>query len=375
MNEKKRLSLSKSDKLKETEKENDATEPVDISSLDLSVITPSDLHKNIMKSIKEGIINGTNYELLISVLDKIPTDKRLNTYLKLYNDKDKIEKNSPLLKKIINQYIYDKLDAKLDILDVYCRDFKVNQNHYNKVNITAFIESIRDKVLKNKDSEFLIFKGKFTEANYKNIAMLSYIYLSLNHDTISKVKDDYERKLIIHRSIIEYFSSLNPDNINHHLNHALVDALDGRSFLSDFQKQVYLYSDSYEELSKIRIEKEELSGTIADLNEHIHGLMKKIEALKQDLNTKDEDINELRNDNQNKITDKNDAENRLEYEKAKYLNHLETYKQSILQEVKSDLDLEILGIRNIIQYADQDLINKMERRLKRIEIIINNKME
>ena len=72
----------------------------------------------------------------------------------------------------------------------------------------------------------------------------------------------------------------------------------------------------------------------------------------------------MRNDNQNKITDKNDAENRLEYEKAKYLNHLETYKQSILQEVKSDLDLEILGIRNIIQYADQDLINKNGKKIK-----------
>ena len=52
-----------------------------------------------MKSIKEGIINGTNYELLISVLDKTPTDKRLNTYLKLYNDKDKIEKKFAIIEK------------------------------------------------------------------------------------------------------------------------------------------------------------------------------------------------------------------------------------------------------------------------------------
>ena len=65
---------------------------------------------------------------------------------------------------------------------------KLIKNHYNKVNITLFIESIRNRVLKNKDSEFLIFKDKFTEVNYKNIAILSYIYLSLNHDTIIKEK-------------------------------------------------------------------------------------------------------------------------------------------------------------------------------------------
>jgi len=331
---------------------------------------PQKLSKNLLKALKLGSINGTNYNLLLNELDKANNENRIFIYLKIFKDLKLIKKQSPLVSLITTKYILSNLEKILDRLEVDKADLSLNSTFYTYERLLSFFDSVIRKSYIKNDNELLIMKNSKRNADLRKIGSLCYMYLILVN-----YKDDFStpnnsNMLLIERAFATYFSEIIPEKQYQYIGQSLIKSLDSRSYKTELQKHVYLYVNDNQVVNKLNHEKDELIGLTADLNDTIKELKLKIEQLNSNISTLEQKNLEIVKDNTELINAKTRAENRLEFEVNKYENHFETYKESVVKELKKDLDHEIMGIRNIIENSDQDLSARIERRLTRIEKLI-----
>lgn len=354
-----------------TQQEN--TKGLGIESITLYNENPLKFHKNLKNAIKSGIINGTNFELLLRDLDNANDDNRILIYFQVFKEINTLKKQSPLVRKVTLKYIMNNLEKILDRLEVDKLDLTVNDPIFSHQRLITFFDSVIRKSFAKNDKELIIITKNKREADLRKISCLCYMYLMLLCYTDTFSIPNYKNMLIIEKAFAGYFSEIKPENQNQYVGKSIVETLDKKSFKKDLQKHIYLSISDEAIVIDLKRQKDELSSSITDLNDYIKELKIKIEQLKLDIDTLEHNNTIFKNENLELQNARIRAENRLEFEVNKYSNHFETYKESVIKELKKDLDHELLGIRNIIEYSDQDLVSRIERRLSRIEKLIEIK--
>lgn len=357
----------------------------EIKKITIEDITTFDDFSKWVESIqwesKEYLYNKGNqeyvYKLLSNSLEKLKLEKDcIYEVLKYIVSQSTVEtkyivyfllsmasmyKSSLTLRKFLIDYTYEFLD-----------NFTVDK--LKESNISTF-ENEMYYIIQNIDLMLLV---KDNGISQHDSCLMNYAIIKNFINSINRTYKD-KTTILLERNLVEYYCKKNNESSDYKYDKYLLSDLMGQSIKDDtFSKNLVKYLYLYDGLSeKIKELKEININLINDKND----LVNRIDHLKiknADLETiiieKDKIIQAIKYELSQEKQDKNAAENRLGFEKNKYEQGYNTLKSSLLDSLKSSLELEIEGIEDIIEFIPEEKKNKILKRLKRINKIIDEKL-
>lgn len=212
--------------------------------------------------------------------------------------------------------------------------------------------------------------SKIKKISNQNLACLSFVGLSVycrrNHPESVYIK----LQLIIDRAIAEFFSAPEISEIKKRdlIGKTLGDILSAKIFsVKKISELTYLYSGTTEQI----IAKENKINTLNEIYERqiskINELSEEIKAEKKRNLELQEYIEALKKNNEQLADERDATENMLEYEKTKFKKIIQTREAGIAEQISNDIGLELLAMRDLVEYLEEDDKQRFRRRLDRID--------
>lgn len=260
------------------------------------------------------------------------------------------------------------IDKSYVFVDEYIIDeLLMNSNNFNSNNLNRFIEIIFNN---------LKTKNKNISAQDSFILIISI--LKLVHNSGNRMYKD-KTILNIERELVEFFYKKYNHNSDVKIENYVAGDIMGQqikdeTFVKNLIKYVYLYNGLSEKNELLEIANQNLIEDKNSLSYKIANMNIIIESLNEQLIDKDNQILAINNELSQAHDDRNKAENRLSFEKNKYEQGFLSMQANLLDSLKSDLQLEIEGIENIIELLPDEKKAKILRRLRRIEKVIDERL-
>ena len=343
--------------------------------LALAILNDSKAPTNIEKLIVDNIKNKSlTIHALKAVLDVIDNRFRLhkiNILLKLYTALKDIKTNDITAHDLIRAYI---LDAVVTILDEIKSEYihEENQSFFTtNGGLKSFYEDTFNKMRFAKNLDY-ISSAKQKDQSYRYSAIICYIYSMLfNHlDTITKKNELYWR---IDRTLAEFFAGLTANDQFKYIGDTVLKALNSKNFKQELSKQVHLYVADQNITELLISDKEELTESVVNLNKMVTTLKMKVIELETTNRSLNAENALCRKQNESLNVEISKVNNRLEFEINKFEKQYESFRENVLSQIKKDLDLEILGVRDIIEPLNDETKAMIIRRLGRIDNILSKK--
>ena len=302
----------------------------------------------LIKLIKDGVNYYPNNEM--------------NIYLSIYEDM-KLKKYSIdcILKYILNrcEQRLEKLNFKKpveeDILGLANKEEKLSNMFFNVI----------DKIVRNNKV--------LHESHDENIESVIYLYLALKIELcIKSLLLRNKLLLIMERVFVGYFIDGYYDIQQKMLGYCIPNALMSKKCQALFASYSYLYDDinkKYYQLLKNIKEKDRqimyLRKEIEFKNEKISDEAKKVKKITAECNQLKENYDILK-------VEENNTKERMEYEKNNYEVKYQSKVKGLMEQYEHRLGLELDGIEDIIEYIPDKARESIQRRIERINQIIND---
>jgi len=277
-----------------------------------------------------------------------------------------------------------KLSSKLHsqtymYIHQYCKqilvDLEINTKHADEDFIREISIEEMEEFFKNVEKSIREKRLGYKFNNHK-VAMLCYLWIMICNNV--HYSTNYSDKLIpIERAFIEFFSKFSDDKnrIETYCCKRIVDALEKSDFDSNIKNYGYLYYDTTHQInvlnkniSSYKTANFELKNRIEQKENQIRDQQHKIVTLETQITIQNELINKTQ-------TEKNKVEDMFDFEINKIEKQFETLKKGLFTDFRKSINLELEGIRDIIDFVNASDKSKIERRLNRIEDFLNQNLK
>ena len=340
----------------------------------------------------------------LDLIDEIPQNKknRLNDYLKIFEQYQKQKGIKPddlldLLSKGVSSFPKEKFRL---LMHIFAENIKKSRSNplitafvleeciaqLRKIGYsisvdtisTDFIEIIHKERSEPESIKSFIReiqkKNAFSGANKEtpdNVFSLIYMFLTIMIDYTYKI--DSKRKEVLlemERSIVEEALRLPDKDLSLSICRFVPNYLLKGNYDSYFSSMCYLFYDfkaksqsltadvikKQEQITYLNNDIEQKNNSIIDLKASYSGLTEENEKLKEEL--------------QHRIAEKEEAEDRLEFETNRIERQYRSQTQGLAKKYNSILGLEIEGIEDIIQFLPDDAKKAIQERIDRMRQII-----
>ena len=200
-----------------------------------------------------------------------------------------------------------------------------------------------------------------------DLACLSFICFSLYRRGYN---DSIATQILIDRAIAEYFTSPELSGVKEKelAGKAIGSILSGRSYSpKKLAFLTYLYSGTSDQLIAQAERIKNLDETRKSQLTRIDRLSAQISSLNDQNNELQEQVKTLAAQVEAITKERNDAENLLEFEKNKFEKQLESQEAGVADHLSSEIGLELLALRDLVEHLAEDEQKRFRRRLDRID--------
>ena len=270
----------------------------------------------------------------------------------------------------VQAFILDKCIDKLQKLGCDISHESISDDFNNIIhngndeseNIKLFMRDI----LRNNDNSENDKEKKDT------ILSIIYLFLANSIEITEKVSNKQKDLLLImEQAFVEECLSCEKVDLRSSICHDIPINLAKGKIGKIFPSMSYLYYDYKVKNKTLNEEVKKYQDSIAYLNNMLKQKNEKVTNLESDLKNLNEENDKLNVQIQEITAEKEEAEDRLEFEKNRIERQYKSQNQGLAKEFNSTIGLEIDGVEDILEFASDDLKNAIQERLDRMRKIIS----
>ncbi len=323
----------------------------------------SNVEKTYKTYINSNEISSANLiELLDAVKNRLTDINSWSIFmLKVYN-------NLPRKNKTLN--------VTLDYINNWCREFYIKLE-LNEKSYLGVIESVptRSTILEFlKSVEFKLENNSVKkQITLHTGAIANYLWMATSRKYYKGGATSLDASTI-ERAFVDYYGKLERNQVANLQCVSIPLLLEKKNFSGKFKDVQYLYYKMEDRLSAqldqnalLKKNNDNLMQYKKEKDEQIEELNQEIEHFHSEIENKDGTISDLKNE-------LDEAKSMFQFETNKYVQQYETLKSSLMRDLKRELNFEFEGIQDIIASIPDDKKLKIERRLNRIEDLLDKKL-